>query len=44
MGIRADLATFAPMGYHVTSVMTSILVSDTARIEDIQQESGLQQP
>jgi hydroxymethylpyrimidine/phosphomethylpyrimidine kinase len=35
-GIQADLATFAAMGCHGLSVITSILVGDTARIEDIQ--------
>ena len=35
-GVQADLATFAAMGCHGLSIITSILVSDTARIEDIQ--------
>ena len=35
-GIQADLATFAAMGCHGLSIITSILVGDTARIEDIQ--------
>ncbi|EJL91812.1 hydroxymethylpyrimidine/phosphomethylpyrimidine kinase [Herbaspirillum sp. CF444] len=35
-GIQADLATFAAMGCHGLSIITSLLVSDTARIEDIQ--------
>ena len=35
-GIQADLATFAAMGCHGLSIITSILVSDTARIEDAQ--------
>lgn len=36
IGIQADLASFAAMGCHGLSVITSILISDTARIEDIQ--------
>ncbi|MFC5476167.1 bifunctional hydroxymethylpyrimidine kinase/phosphomethylpyrimidine kinase [Paraherbaspirillum soli] len=36
-GIQADLATFSSMGCHGLSVITSILISDTARIEDTQQ-------
>jgi hydroxymethylpyrimidine/phosphomethylpyrimidine kinase len=35
-GIQADLASFAAMGCHGLSVVTSILISDTARIEDMQ--------
>lgn len=35
-GIQADLATFAAMGCHGLSIITAILVGDTARIEDIQ--------
>jgi hydroxymethylpyrimidine/phosphomethylpyrimidine kinase len=35
-GIQADLASFAAMGCHGLSVITSILISDTARIEDMQ--------
>lgn len=35
-GIQADLATFAAMGCHGLSIITAILISDTARIEDIQ--------
>jgi hydroxymethylpyrimidine/phosphomethylpyrimidine kinase len=35
-GIQADLATFAAMGCHGLSIITSILVGDTARIEDVQ--------
>nr|WP_221197067.1 MULTISPECIES: hydroxymethylpyrimidine/phosphomethylpyrimidine kinase [unclassified Herbaspirillum] len=35
-GVQADLATFAAMGCHGLSIITSILVSDTARIEDVQ--------
>jgi hydroxymethylpyrimidine/phosphomethylpyrimidine kinase len=35
-GIQADLASFAAMGCHGLSVITSLLISDTARIEDIQ--------
>ncbi|MFL9926999.1 hydroxymethylpyrimidine/phosphomethylpyrimidine kinase [Herbaspirillum lusitanum] len=35
-GIQADLATFAAMGCHGLSVVTSILISDTARVEDVQ--------
>lgn len=36
LGIQADLASFAAMGCHGLSVVTSILISDTARIEDMQ--------
>lgn len=36
VGIQADLATFAAMGCHGLSVITSLFISDTARIEDIQ--------
>jgi hydroxymethylpyrimidine/phosphomethylpyrimidine kinase len=36
VGIQADLASFAAMGCHGLSVVTSILIADTARIEDIQ--------
>lgn len=36
IGIQADLASFAAMGCHGLSVVTSILISDTARIEDMQ--------
>ncbi|CAN5426186.1 hydroxymethylpyrimidine/phosphomethylpyrimidine kinase [soil metagenome] len=35
-GIQADLASFAAMGCHGLSVITSILIGDTARVEDIQ--------
>jgi len=35
-GIQADLATFAAMGCHGLSILTAILIADTARIEDIQ--------
>jgi hydroxymethylpyrimidine/phosphomethylpyrimidine kinase len=35
-GIQADLASFAAMGCHGVSVVTSILISDTTGIEDIQ--------
>lgn len=36
IGIQADLASFAAMGCHGLSVITSLFISDTARIEDIQ--------
>lgn len=36
MGIQADLAAFAAMGCHGLSVITAILIGDTASIEDIQ--------
>ena len=36
IGIQADLATFAAMGCHGISVLTGLLVSDTARIEEMQ--------
>ncbi|MCA1326951.1 bifunctional hydroxymethylpyrimidine kinase/phosphomethylpyrimidine kinase [Herbaspirillum sp. alder98] len=35
-GIQADLATFAAMGCHGLSVVTSLLIGDTARTEDVQ--------
>ncbi|WP_283440287.1 bifunctional hydroxymethylpyrimidine kinase/phosphomethylpyrimidine kinase [Noviherbaspirillum suwonense] len=35
-GIQADLASFAAMGCHGLSVITSIAVGDTARVEDAQ--------
>jgi len=35
-GIQADLASFAAMGCHGLSVITSILIADTARVEDVQ--------
>jgi hydroxymethylpyrimidine/phosphomethylpyrimidine kinase len=36
IGIQADLASFAAMGCHGLSVITSILIGDTARVEDVQ--------
>lgn len=36
IGIQADLASFAAMGCHGLSVITSLLIGDTARVEDIQ--------
>jgi hydroxymethylpyrimidine/phosphomethylpyrimidine kinase len=36
IGIQADLASFAAMGCHGLSVITAILIGDTARIEDSQ--------
>lgn len=36
VGVQADLASFAAMGCHGLSVITGILISDTARVEDIQ--------
>jgi hydroxymethylpyrimidine/phosphomethylpyrimidine kinase len=36
IGIQADLASFAAMGCHGLSVITSILIGDTARVEDTQ--------
>jgi hydroxymethylpyrimidine/phosphomethylpyrimidine kinase len=36
VGIQADLASFAAMGCHGLSVVTSILIADTARVEDVQ--------
>lgn len=36
IGIQADLATFAAMGCHGLSVVTAIVIGDTARIEDTQ--------
>jgi hydroxymethylpyrimidine/phosphomethylpyrimidine kinase len=36
IGIQADLASFAAMGCHGLSVITTILIGDTARTEDSQ--------
>lgn len=36
IGIQADLASFAAMGCHGLSVVTSLLIADTARVEDMQ--------
>lgn len=36
IGIQADLAAFAAMGCHGLSVITSILIGDTTRVEDMQ--------
>ncbi len=36
IGIQADLACFAAMGCHGLSVITSLLIGDTARVEDCQ--------
>ena len=36
-GIQADLATFAALGCHGLSVMTGLLIADTARVEDMQE-------
>jgi hydroxymethylpyrimidine/phosphomethylpyrimidine kinase len=36
VGIQADLASFAAMGCHGLSVVTGILIGDTARVEDMQ--------
>jgi hydroxymethylpyrimidine/phosphomethylpyrimidine kinase len=36
-GIQADLATFAALGVHGLSVMTGLLIADTARVEDMQE-------
>jgi hydroxymethylpyrimidine/phosphomethylpyrimidine kinase len=36
IGIQADLASFAAMGCHGLSVVTSILISDTTQVEDTQ--------
>lgn len=36
IGVQADCATFAAMGCHGLSVITSILIGDTTRIEDVQ--------
>lgn len=36
IGIQADLASFAAMGCHGLSVVTSILISDTTQVEDAQ--------
>ncbi|MGR9815161.1 bifunctional hydroxymethylpyrimidine kinase/phosphomethylpyrimidine kinase, partial [Escherichia coli] len=35
-GVQADLATFAAMGCHGLSVVTALLIGDTARVEDVQ--------
>jgi len=36
IGIQADLASFAAMGCHGLSVITALLVADTARVEGVQ--------
>ena len=36
-GIQADLSTFAALGCHGLSVMTGVLIADTARVEDMQE-------
>ena len=36
-GIQADLACFAALGCHGLSVLTGLLISDTARVEDSQE-------
>jgi len=36
VGIQADLASFSAMGCHGLSVVTALLIGDTARIEDVQ--------
>jgi hydroxymethylpyrimidine/phosphomethylpyrimidine kinase len=36
IGIQADLASFAAMGCHGLSVITAILIGDTAQVEDMQ--------
>ncbi len=36
IGIQADLASFAAMGCHGLSVITSILIGDTTKVEDMQ--------
>ena len=36
VGIQADLASFAAMGCHGLSVITSLFIGDTARLEDMQ--------
>ena len=36
IGIQADLATFSAFGCHGLSVTTGLLISDTARVEDVQ--------
>lgn len=36
VGIQADLASFAAMGCHGLSVITALLIGDTAKIEDMQ--------
>jgi len=35
-GIQADLATFAAMGCHGLSAVTSLLIADTSQVEDMQ--------
>jgi len=37
VGIQADLATFAALGCHGLSVLTGLLIADTARVEDSQE-------
>lgn len=36
-GIQADLAAFSALGCHGLSVMTGLLIADTARVEDMQE-------
>jgi hydroxymethylpyrimidine/phosphomethylpyrimidine kinase len=36
-GIQADLATFSALGCHGLSVVTGLLIADTARVEDSQE-------
>jgi hydroxymethylpyrimidine/phosphomethylpyrimidine kinase len=36
IGIQADLATFSAMGCHGLPIITALLISDTARIDNIQ--------
>jgi hydroxymethylpyrimidine/phosphomethylpyrimidine kinase len=37
IGIQADLACFSALGCHGLSVMTGLLIADTARVEDLQE-------
>jgi hydroxymethylpyrimidine/phosphomethylpyrimidine kinase len=37
IGVQADVASFAAMGCYGLSVTTSILISDTAKVEDVQE-------
>ena len=36
-GVQADLAAFSALGCHGVSVITGLLIADTARIEDVQE-------
>ena len=37
VGVQADITTFAALGCHGVSVVTSLMIADTARVEDSQE-------